>query len=430
MVSAAALALVVLTFLYSVRMLLLSRQCRDTPLPAPEDLLFVFLVPCLNEEKVIAKSLERLLAIPGHFKIMVIDDASADGTADVVRGFDPDRVWLFQRTLPDARKGKGEALNAAYRHLCTSGVLGDCDPASVIVAVLDADGRLAPNALIEVAPFFADPTVGGVQIGVRMYNAKEKLLARMQDFEFVTFTEVFQRARQRIGSVGLGGNGQFNRLAALRSLGSAPWTRCLTEDLDLGIQLLTRGWLNCYCPTTHVSQQAVVQLRRLVRQRARWYQGNLQCWARIPEIVRSTLPRSVVFDLLYQLLASSLILVMSVASAAFLAALGLLIAGDPAVAAHLVPGHYGLPLLVMYALAFGPALVYGPMYWLLDRETSLLKSVVYAHLFTIYAYMWVPAGWRAVWRTFRRRQDWAKTARTVEVVKETCADDIYSPANS
>ena len=75
----------------------------------------------------------------------------------------------------------------------------------MIVVVLDADGRLAPNALIEVAPFFADPAVGGVQVGVRMYNAREKLLARMQDFEFVTFTEVFQRARQRIGSVGLGG---------------------------------------------------------------------------------------------------------------------------------------------------------------------------------------------------------------------------------
>ena len=220
-------------------------------------------------------------------------------------------------------------MNAAYRYLCSSGVLGERDPDDVIVAVLDADGRLAPNALIEVAPFFADPAVGGVQIGVRMYNAGEKLLARMQDFEFVTFTEIFQRARQRIGSVGLGGNGQFNRLSALRSLGSAPWTKCLTEDLDLGIQLLTRGWLNCYCPTSHVSQQAVVQFRRLVRQRSRWYQGNLQCWGRIPEIVRSSLPTTVVIDLLFQLLASSLILIMSVASVAFLATFGLMMARNP-----------------------------------------------------------------------------------------------------
>ena len=50
--------------------------------------------------------------------------------------------------------------------------------------------------------------------------------------EFVVFTEIFQRARQRVGSVGLGGNGQFARLTALMSLGDAPWTKCLTEDLD------------------------------------------------------------------------------------------------------------------------------------------------------------------------------------------------------
>jgi 1,2-diacylglycerol 3-beta-glucosyltransferase len=418
MVAGIALALITFSTLYSLRLLVLSRQHRDAPLPAPNDLMFVFLVPCLNEERVIARSLERLLAVPGNFKVMVIDDASEDGTADVVRQFDPERVWLFQRTLPDARKGKGEALNAAYRHLCDSGVLGERTPDDVIVAVLDADGRLAPNALIEVAPFFANPTVGGVQIGVRMYNARERLLARMQDFEFVTFTEVFQRARQRIGSVGLGGNGQFNRLSALRSLGPAPWTKCLTEDLDLGIQLLTRGWLNCYCPTTHVSQQAVVQFRRLVRQRSRWYQGNLQCWRRIPEIVRSGLPTGVVVDLLFQLLASSLILIMSVATAAFLATFGLLIERNPQTATHLIPGRFGLALVVMYLLAFGPALVYGPVYWLRDRESSLVKSIAYAHLFTIYSYMWVPAAWRAVWRTLRHREDWAKTTRTVEVVQE------------
>jgi 1,2-diacylglycerol 3-beta-glucosyltransferase len=421
MVTAIAFALITFSTIYSLRMVLLSRQHRDAVLPAPTDLLFVFLVPCLNEERVIAKSLERLLAVPGNFRVMVIDDASDDSTADVVRQFDPERVWLFQRTLPDARKGKGEALNAAYRYLCSSGVLGDRNPDDVILAVLDADGRLAPNALIEVAPFFADPTVGGVQIGVRMYNAKEKLLARMQDFEFVTFTEIFQRARQRIGSVGLGGNGQFNRLSALRSLGSAPWTKCLTEDLDLGIQLLIQGWRNCYCPTSHVSQQAVVQLRQLVRQRSRWYQGNLQCWRRIPEIVRSNLPTSVVIDLLYQLLASSLILVMSVTSAVFLATFGLLLARDPQTVAHLILGHYGLTLVVMYVLAFGPALVYGPMYWLRDRESSLVKSIGYAHLFTLYSYTWVPAGWRAVWRTLRHREDWAKTTRTVEVVQEAYA---------
>ena len=162
----------------------------------------------------------------------------------------------------------------------------------------------------------------------------------------------------------------------------------------------------------------MVELRRLVRQRARWFQGNLQCWARIPEIVRSGLPLQVVVDLLFQLLAASLVLVMSAASVAFLTALGLTIARNPHGAAHLLPGHYGLPLVGLYLLAFGSALIYGPVYWLRDRDSSLIKSIAYAHLFTAYAYMWVPAGWRAVWRTVWRRQDWAKTTRSAEIVQE------------
>ena len=104
MVAGLALALITFSTLYSLRLLCCPDSTGTAPLPAPNDLMFVFLVPCLNEEQVIATSLERLLAIPGNFKVMVIDDASEDGTADVVRRFDPERVWLFPRTLPTPEK--------------------------------------------------------------------------------------------------------------------------------------------------------------------------------------------------------------------------------------------------------------------------------------------------------------------------------------
>ena len=142
------------------------------------------------------------------------------------------------------------------------------------MAVFDADGRLENNALFEVASRFRDPKTGAVQVGVQMRNAETNLLARLQDFEFVVFAEIFQRARERLGSVGLGGNGQFVRLSALRSLGSSPWTGCLTEDLELGIRLLLAGWNNAYCPTTSVSQQAVIGVGRWWRQRSRWFHGR------------------------------------------------------------------------------------------------------------------------------------------------------------
>src|SRR5947209_12928027 len=146
-----------------------------------------------------------------------------------------------------------------------------------------------------------------------MYNAGDALLARMQDVEFVTFTEVFQRGRQSVGSVGLGGNGQFTRLSALQSLGNAPWTDCLTEDLDLGIRLTLNGWKNRCCSRTHVSQQAVTTPRRLLRQRTRWFQGHLQCWTRVPAVIRSrTLTRRASADLTYHLMSPSVLLLMCV----------------------------------------------------------------------------------------------------------------------
>src|SRR6266536_4594202 len=87
-------------------------------------LFFVFMMPCLNEEKVIVNSLRRLLSIPGEdFVVLVIDDGSDDGTADAVSGVLGERVWLLRRTAPQARQGKGEALNAGVRYLTGSGRL-------------------------------------------------------------------------------------------------------------------------------------------------------------------------------------------------------------------------------------------------------------------------------------------------------------------
>src|SRR4051812_14521371 len=164
--------LIVFSMSYTAAAFLHSRRRRARPLPTPDDLFFVFLVPCLNEALVIGRTIERLLTLPEpNFAVLVIDDGSDDETARIAGGFDPDRVWVLRRSLPYARQGKGEALNDAYRLLRDSELLGGRRPTDVIVAVFDADGRIASNALFEVARFFDDPKAGAVQIGVRMHNA-------------------------------------------------------------------------------------------------------------------------------------------------------------------------------------------------------------------------------------------------------------------
>ena len=398
---------------YVVQLFVISRRRRPEALAAPEDLFFVFLVPCLNEEMVIEASLRRLLAIPHPgCAVMVIDDGSDDRTAEIVKGFDPERVWLYQRTAPNARQGKGHALNAAYNHLLTSDLLAGRDPSQVVVAIVDADGRIDPSAVYEVAPYFADPKVAAAQIGVRMYNAGESLLARMQDAEFTIFTEIYQRARVRVGSTGLGGNGQFNRLSALMSLGPAPWTDCLTEDLDMGIRLLAAGWTNVFVPTTDVAQQAVTSPRRLIRQRARWFQGHLQCWKLIGLLLRSQMPMRATIDLTYHLTAQFLVLAMSLPMLAYLVALGSMAVTGTLGSALLA--HHGALLIAGYLIGFGTTPMFAFAYWLKNPQLGFFRCLLYAHVYCVYAYMWIPAGWIATWRVVTRKRGWAKTARTAD----------------
>ena len=275
---------------------------------------------------------------------------------------------------------------------------------------MDADGRLDPHAIGEVRKAFAPQEVGAVQMGVRINNRFGSLLARMQDMEFVIFTEVFQRGRRRVRSVGMGGNAQFVRLSALDALGPRPWTRSLTEDFDLGIRLNATSWTNEFWPAASVHQQGVTNMRRLLRQRTRWFQGNLQALHLLRSVAREQrgLGRA---DTLWQILTPYLLLTGSLLTLSFL--ITMVTAG---VAAVLRWEQSWAWLVGAYVIAFGPALIYAWIYWRIERSEglSLFKSVGYAHLFVLYGLLPSLYGWRAVARELTGRTGWAKTAREAE----------------
>ena len=237
--------LVVVVGMFAWTLLLFVRGHRTVlhpPEPPPEGadaFTWVFLVPAMNEEVVIADSVERLVAIPlARKRIVVIDDASDDRTPAILAGLEHPDLFVLRRDKPDAQKGKAAGLNYAYRALRDIG-----DRERAIVVIVDADGRLDAEAPLFASAHFVEPEVGGVQALVRMYN-RETPLVWMQDVEFGVYGHLFQAGRNRWGTAGMGGNGQFNRLSALDAVADeeGPWRDKLTEDQDLGLRLISAGW--------------------------------------------------------------------------------------------------------------------------------------------------------------------------------------------
>lgn len=153
------LALPLLTFGYAyvgyplvLRMLAWRRRPGPAPAPAPEPEEWPFIsitVPAYNEARAIRDTLDTLLQVDypaDRRQILVISDASTDGTDDIVREYADRGVELLR--MPE-RAGKTAAENAAGRV-----VRGE------IIVNTDASVRLTPNSLKPLVRAFADPEVG------------------------------------------------------------------------------------------------------------------------------------------------------------------------------------------------------------------------------------------------------------------------------
>ena len=386
--------------------------------------LIVGLIACLDEETVIGRTVTRFLEQSESARIVVVDDGSSDATAAVAAAAGGDRVLVVKRRLPDARQGKGPALNAGFAALLSDLASTGIDPSAVVVCVMDADGILSTGCLDAALDLFSDPKVGGAQIPVEIRNRPlglpddrrpwwTRALTIYQDYEFYALSARQQVARGATGSVSLGGNGQFTRLSALLMVDQTrPWSASLTEDLDLAVSLMAAGWELHSLADHRVSQEGVESMRKLLRQRTRWMQGHILCSRRIAEVWRSPrVPLTASIEVIsYLSVPLGLILPWSVVS----------IANIPLTIAHLgrvgsAPSSLAAKVAIgtsWYALSFFPHLITGWFYWRSRAgETSRLKAFLLAHGFVLYTFITFAATWRAIARIVKGEHGWVKTER-------------------
>jgi len=376
------------------------------------------IVPAHNEEHVIDQTLASLTRLSyAHYVVLVMDDGSTDATAARARAFEKTgRVVVVHRPPELAGQGKGLVLNHAFdivNEWVAEGDprLGGRGPEDIVLGVMDADGVLEPDGLAAVAPLFGEPHVGGVQMGVRIANVDQGLLPRCQDMEFVGFSHLAQAARDRIGSVGLGGNGQFTRLSALLDIGRRPWSTCLTEDLDLGLSLTRIGWRIRFCHSAWVAQQGVTTLRAWLRQRTRWAQGHYQCWTHFPRLLASRrAPLLARLDLSIYLLFVTFVMFVT-------ANLVLTVAGAAGWVWLSNDFLWFLPVgltrnLVFEVLGVGPVAIFLIRYQQYSRRPLRWWEIpAFGAAFALYAYLWAIATLCAWGRMLLGRSGWVKTPR-------------------
>ncbi|MER5639259.1 glycosyltransferase [Kitasatospora sp. NPDC002227] len=394
-------------------------------------------IPCRDEEAVVEQTLARLRAACPQAHLWVVDDDSEDATRTLVLAAAEREggIHLVQRRRPEARIGKGAALNAAYREI-SAWLPPGTDRGRVVLGVIDADGQLAADALAQVANDRAmgRPDTGAVQIGVRMRNADARqplpergrlanafarALVRMQDIEFQAGNAGMQLLRRRTGSVGLGGNGQFVRLSALDSLTGghgSPWPeRALLEDYESGLELRLAGWRLTHVHETSVSQEGLVSARRFLTQRTRWAQGNLQCLRYTGRVLRSkeytASGKAEVFYTFLQPLAAVALVLLTPVSIGISFATRVFYPSDAAGFEE----RFGPWMLLAFVVAATPLMLWGLTYRrLVTPDRRWLTGLLWGLLFWLFTYHLFLVATRAALRILLGRNGWAKTRRNAE----------------
>jgi cellulose synthase/poly-beta-1,6-N-acetylglucosamine synthase-like glycosyltransferase len=219
------------------------------------------IVPAYNESANIAATVRSMVASDyPRLEVIVVDDGSTDGTADIVTGLRLPGVHVLRQE----NAGKPTALNTGLAY-----ARGD------LVVLVDGDTVFAPDAIGELVQPMADPGVGAVSGNAKVAN-RRGLLGRWQHLEYVIGFNLDRRMFDvaRCMPTVPGAIGAF-RWAAVRDAGGVS-DETLAEDTDFTMAVLRAGWRVEYAPDAIAWTEAPATVRQLWRQRYRWCYGTMQ----------------------------------------------------------------------------------------------------------------------------------------------------------
>jgi len=129
--------------------------------------LTLVVIPTYNEAENIGQVIKQILDLPERFHLLVVDDGSPDGTADLVqrlKGSHPERIHLLRRS---GKQGLGTAYIAGFRYALARPYQRVCE----MDADLSHNPKDLPRLVEPIDSDEADVVIGSRYIGgVRIMN--------------------------------------------------------------------------------------------------------------------------------------------------------------------------------------------------------------------------------------------------------------------
>lgn len=234
------------------------------------------LIAAYNEASSIEDTVRSLMRqdYPGRLQVVVINDGSADATADIVRTLLPEFSNL---QLVDLKQngGKAAALNAGLK-LCETDY----------VITVDADCWIWKHGIRNiVGRRLADPpNTRAVAGAILIRNSRQNWLTKAQEWDYFLGIAVTKRIQSLFQGtlVAQGAFSLYDR-TTLDEVGG--WPHTVGEDIVLTWKILRAGYRVGHAENAFAMTRCPDTLHQFIRQRQRWSRGLIEAFKLTPGIL-------------------------------------------------------------------------------------------------------------------------------------------------
>ena len=237
---------------------------------AATPLTYALCVCAYNEAGVIRTKVENMLELRrrlGQLQILVHVDGATDGTTEILQSY-ADRIDLV---VSPQRRGKTYGLNRLV-------ALATAD----VVVLTDANVHIEPNALVNMARYFQDPSVGCVCGSLTYVNAETATAATGS--AYWRLEEHIKQLESDTGSV-MGADGSLYgiRRHLYRSI-----PRGVADDMHLSLRILCEGYRVVRAPDVRAFERSVPDAReeynRKIRIACQAFTSHQMLWPRLRQL--------------------------------------------------------------------------------------------------------------------------------------------------